>query len=339
MSETGGATSVFETRGLTVRYGRNVAISALDVECPAGAVGLLGPNGAGKSSLIKTVLGLVQPAAGSVTVLGHEIPRDAIEVRRCVGYMPESAVAFPGMTGFENVAYAGAIAGMPRGEARRRAHEVLEYVGCGEERYRMIEEYSQGMRQRIKLASALVHDPGLLLLDEPTNGLDPTGRSEILELIRDLGHAKKINVLLSSHLLDDVEAVCDDVLVLAQGQLKVAGSIAELKQRFAGERVRLTFEVGSVDSARFLELAARRGFQAFLPDPLDPSDCLVRIPPGSAPQSVLALALESGARVRRFVPRRASLEEVFLETIDPAAVAASGDPAAVAAGGDATGGR
>ena len=276
-------------------------------------MGLLGPNGAGKSSLIKAVLGLLKPGAGSIEVLGHEVPRHAIEVRRRVGYMPESAVAFPGMTGFENVAYAGSIAGMPRGEARRRAHEVLEYVGCGEERYRAIEEYSQGMRQRIKLASALVHDPGFLLLDEPTNGLDPSGRSEILALIKDLGHAKGINVLVSSHLLDDVEEVCDHVLVLARGELKVAGSIVELKKRFAGERVRLTIEG---DAARFVELALARGFEAILPDPLDPSECLVKLPAGADPGAALRIAIESGARVRRFVPRRASLEEVFLDTLD-----------------------
>jgi ABC-2 type transport system ATP-binding protein len=292
-----------------------VAISSLDADGPAGAVGLLGPKGAGKSSLIKAILGLLRPAAGRVVVLGHEVPRHAVEARRRVGYMPESAVAFPGMTGFENVAYAGAISGMPRGESRRRAHEVLEYVGCGEERYRAIEEYSQGMRQRIKLASALVHDPELLLLDEPTNGLDPSGRSEILELIRDLGHEKGINVLLSSHLLEDVEAVCDHVLVLARGELKAAGSIAELKHRFAGERVRVTVE-GS--AARFLELAAARGFETILPDPLDPSDCLVKLPDGAPPRSVLDVALEAQVRVRRFVPRRASLEEVFLESIEPA---------------------
>ena len=306
---------IFSARALTVRYGKNVAIPGLDLDCPAGAVGLLGPNGAGKSSLIKTVLGLVHPAAGSVEVLGLPVPKQAIEVRRRVGYMPESAVVFPGMTGFENVAYAGSIAGMPRGEARRRAHEVLEYVGCGEERYRQADEYSQGMRQRIKLASALVHDPEVLLLDEPTNGLDPTGRTEILELIRDLGHGKGMKLLLSSHLLDDVEAVCDHVVVLAKGVAKVSGKIAELKAQLAGERVRFTFQ-GS--GAKFLELAHARGLEAFHPDPLDPSECMVKLTPGFEPTKVLALALESGLRVRRFVPRRASLEEVFLDTLDRA---------------------
>ncbi|MBL8841727.1 MAG: ABC transporter ATP-binding protein [Planctomycetes bacterium] len=306
---------VFELDSLVVRYGRNVVIPGLTCAPPAGAVGLLGPNGAGKSSLIKTILGLVKPGGGRVKVLGFEVPRHALEVRRRVGYMPESAVVFPGMTGFENVAYAGAIAGMPRGEARRRAHEVLEYVGCGEERYRQVDEYSQGMRQRIKLASALVHDPELLLLDEPTNGLDPGGRTEILELVRALGHEKGMSILLSSHLLDDVEFVCDHVLLLARGELKAAGSIAELKARVAGQHVRLTLEG---DSARFLEVAREKGFEPRLPDPLDTSEWLVKLPEGAAPGAILALALANGVRVRRFVPRRASLEEVFLDTLEQA---------------------
>ncbi|MSR46182.1 MAG: ABC transporter ATP-binding protein [Planctomycetes bacterium] len=308
-------TALFELEGLVVRYGRNTVIPGLTVRVEPGAVGLLGPNGAGKSSLIKTILGLIKPGGGSVKVLGLDIPCDALEVRRRVGYMPESAVVFPGMTGIENVAYAGAIAGMPRGEARRRAHEVLEYVGCGEERYRSIDEYSQGMRQRIKLASALVHDPELLLLDEPTNGLDPGGRTEILELVRDLGHQKGMSILLSSHLLDDVESVCDHVLLLARGELKADGSIKELEARVAGEHVRMTLEG---DAARFLAQARERGFEPHLPDPLDPSECLVKLPAGATPGAILKLAIECGVRVRRFVPQRPSLETVFLDTLEQA---------------------
>ncbi len=314
-AEDRDARPMFELDGLVVRYGKNTVIPGLTVTLPAGAVGLLGPNGAGKSTLIKTILGLVKPGGGRVKVLGFEVPRHALEVRRRVGYMPESAVVFPGMTGIENVAYAGAIAGMPSGEARRRAHEVLEYVGCGEERYRQVDEYSQGMRQRIKLASALVHDPELLLLDEPTNGLDPNGRAEILELVRALGHEKKISILLSSHLLDDVEYVCDHVLLMARGELKASGKIVELKERMTGQHVRLTLEG---DCARFLAVAREHGFEPRLPDPLDTSECLVKLPADAAPGAVLKLALANGVRVRRFVPRRASLEEVFLDTLEQA---------------------
>jgi ABC-2 type transport system ATP-binding protein len=310
---------VFELAGLVVRYGSFTAIPGLDATVPPGAVGLLGPNGAGKSSLIKAALGLLEPAGGSIRVLGLDVPRQAIELRRRVGYMPESAVVFPSMTGVENVAYAGLLSGMPRGEARRRAHEVLEYVGCGEERYRSVDEYSQGMRQRIKLASALVHDPALLLLDEPTNGLDPDGRAEILALVRDLGHAKGMNVLLSSHVLDDVESVCDSILLLAKGQLRASGTIAELKERFArlaGERVRFTLD-GGADV--LVAAALARGFAAEQPDPLDPTECVVTLAPGDDSRVVLALALALGLRVRRFVPRRTSLEEVFLDTLETSA--------------------
>jgi len=307
--------ALFELDGLVVRYGRNVVIPDLTVRAEAGSIGLLGPNGAGKSSLIKTILGLVKPAGGRVRVLGFDVPRDALEVRRRVGYMPESAVVFPGMTGFENVAYAGAIAGMPSGEARRRAHEVLEYVGCGEERYRQVDDYSQGMRQRIKLASALVHDPEFLLLDEPTNGLDPGGRAEILELVRALGHEKGMSLLLSSHLLDDVEQVCDHVLLMARGELKASGAIRELKAKFTGATVRVTIEG---DAAGLVERARAQGIELRARDPLDASEWLVALPEGTPPTAILRLALQSGVRVRRFVPRRASLEEVFLETLESA---------------------
>jgi ABC-2 type transport system ATP-binding protein len=307
------AAPVFELDGLVIRYDRFTAIDGLDATIAPGPVGLLGPNGAGKSSLIKAALGLVKPAAGSIRVLGFEVPRQALEVRRRVGYMPENAVVFPGMTGFENVAYAGLIAGMPRGEARRRAHEVLEYVGAGEERYRDVDEYSQGMRQRIKLASALVHDPSLLMLDEPTNGLDPAGRAEILALIRDLGHVKGINVLFSSHVLDDVEAVCDSILLLVRGRLRAAGTIAQLKERFAGDRVRLTLDGGARE---FVEAARGRGIDAIQPDPLDADECLVRLEPGTDARLLLSIALERRLRVRRFVPRRTSLEEVFLDSLE-----------------------
>jgi ABC-2 type transport system ATP-binding protein len=221
---------------------------------------------------------------------------------------------------------------MPRGEARRRAHEVLEYVGAGEERYRDVDEYSQGMRQRIKLASALVHDPALLLLDEPTNGLDPAGRAEILALIRDLGHEKGINVLFSSHVLDDVESVCDSILLLARGQLRAAGTIAELKERFArlaGDRVRLTLDGGA---EAFVAAARARGIDASQPDLLDPDECLVRLAPGEDARFLLAIALELELRVRRFVPRRTSLEEVFLDSLETSA--ADADEVSGAAGAE-----
>lgn len=306
--------TVFSTHELAVHYGRFEAIPGLTLECPAGAVGLLGPNGAGKSSLLKALLGLVKPSGGTVEVLGMSVRKQALEARRRVGYMPEAAVHFPRLTGFENVAYAGRISGMPSGEARRRAHEVLEFVGLGEARYRSADEYSQGMRQRVKLACALVHDPDLLLLDEPTNGLDPGGRTEILALIRDLSHTKGLSVLLSSHLLFDVESVCDHVMVLQQGRLRLQGGLTEVKGSLAGARVQLKV-VGPVDE--LVEQLEGRGVAVFFPDEVERSSFMIRMPDGFAPVEVLRIAQALGCQVRRFVPREPTLEEIFLQSLTP----------------------
>jgi ABC-2 type transport system ATP-binding protein len=212
-------TAIIELSTLSVRYGARTALDGLDATIMGGAVGLLGPNGAGKSTLIKTLLGCCPPAAGRAKVLGEDVATHAFRLRRRVGYMPERDAAFPGLTGFQAVFYAGRLCGMPEADARRRAHEVLLFAGLEEARYREVSTYSTGMRQRVKLAQSLVHDPDLLFLDEPTNGLDPKGRREMLELIRELAHRKGIHVVLSSHLLRDVEEVCHSVVVLQGGKL------------------------------------------------------------------------------------------------------------------------
>ena len=205
-------------------------MSNVTASFPAGAVGLLGPNGAGKSTLIKTLLGFVVPDRGRMHVLGLDVARAPLDIRARVGYVPESDAHIPGMNAVSFVAYCGELAGLPRVDAVQRAHEVLFYVGLGEARYRNVETYSTGMKQRIKLAQALVHDPDLLFLDEPTNGMDPKGRDEMLELVHDLGHNKGVNLILSSHLLPDVEYACDHVVVIDKGAVAAAGPIAALKQ-------------------------------------------------------------------------------------------------------------
>src|SRR5262249_5655716 len=211
-------------------YGRSTALSDVTVSFAAGAVGLLGPNGAGKSTLLKALLGFIPPQKGRVRVLGLDVAASPIEIRGRVGYMPESDGHIPGMNAVSFVAYCGELAGLPRVDAMQRAHEMLFYVGLGEARYRNVETYSTGMKQRIKLAQALVHDPDLLFLDEPTNGMDPKGRDEMLELVRDLAHNKGVNLILSSHLLPDVEYTCEYVIVLDKGRMATEGPIAELKQ-------------------------------------------------------------------------------------------------------------
>ena len=176
-----------------------------------------GPNGAGKSTLLKSLLGFLVPEKGAMRVLGLDVATSPLEIRERIGYMPESDAHIPGMNAVSFVAYCGQLSGLPAVDAMQRAHEVLYYVGLGEARYRNVETYSTGMKQRIKLAQAIVHDPDLLFLDEPTNGMDPKGRDEMLELIHDLAHNKGVNLILSSHLLPDVEYTCDHVVVMDKG--------------------------------------------------------------------------------------------------------------------------
>src|SRR6267143_289497 len=215
---------------VSIRYGKEWALAEVSAAFPAGAVGLLGPNGAGKSTMLKALLGLLKPDSGRIRVLDLDVAAHPLEVRARIGYMPESDAQIPGMNAVSFVAYCGELSGLPRADAMQRAHEVLFYVGLGEARYRNLETYSTGMKQRIKLAQALVHDPDLLFLDEPTNGMDPKGRDEMLELVRDLARNKGVNLILSSHLLPDVEYTCDHVVVMDKGAIAAAGPIAALKQ-------------------------------------------------------------------------------------------------------------
>ncbi len=227
MSEVEDQTLV-EFRDLQVTYGLVEALSAVSGTFAAGPTGLLGPNGAGKTTLLKTLLGFLTPDQGGIQAFGLDPRFEPLEVRRRIGYMPEVDCHISGMTASAFVAFAGELSGLPRDEAISRSHEVLYYVGLGEARYRTLETYSTGMKQRVKLAQALVHDPDLLLLDEPTNGLDPQGREEMLALIRDVARRRQMSLILCSHLLHDVERVCERVIVLSQGRIAASGTIAEL---------------------------------------------------------------------------------------------------------------
>ena len=222
--------SIASVSDLTVRYGAKTVLEQFSLEIPEGCVGLLGPNGAGKTTLIKTLLGFVAPASGRAQVLGLDVATQGKSIRQKIGLMPEQDCHIPGMNAVTFVAYAGELAGMPPEQAMRRAHEVLEWCSLGEARYRNVETYSTGMRQRVKLAQALVHGPRLLFLDEPTNGLDPAGRDEMLELVRDVSHGKGLSVVVSSHLLPDIEKTCDSVVVMRRGEVVKQGPIAALKQ-------------------------------------------------------------------------------------------------------------
>ncbi|MBW3582277.1 MAG: ABC transporter ATP-binding protein [Euryarchaeota archaeon] len=219
--------------GLAVRYGKVRALLPTSFEIPKGTWALLGPNGAGKSTLIRAMLGLTQPSQGSVFVLGKNPAADPAGVRRRVGYMPESPALLPGLTGIQYVTLAAKLSGMNANAARRAAHVTVDDVGLGEARYRKVETYSTGMRNRVKLAQALVHDPELIILDEPTNGLDPDGRDAMLDLIRDLkGEGRSL--LMSSHILPEVRKVCDQAVILREGKVLHKGPLEDLAQDLGG---------------------------------------------------------------------------------------------------------
>ncbi len=224
---------MISTAALTKRYGTVTAVSDLTVDIPAGITGLIGANGAGKSTLIKMLLGLLTPTSGKAQVLGHDTGTDGVSIRERVGYMPEHDCLPPDMSATEFVVHMARMSGLPRAAARERTADTLRHVGLYEERYRPIGGYSTGMKQRVKLAQALVHDPQLIFLDEPTNGLDPTGRDEMLGLIRRIGTEFGISVLVSSHLLGELERTCDHVVVIDGGQLLRASSTAEITAKGA----------------------------------------------------------------------------------------------------------
>ncbi len=219
-----------ELKDIHFSYGPIKALDGIDLSIGEGACGLLGPNGAGKSTLLRILLGFLRPGRGEGRILGRDILHDQFAIRRLVGYMPEDDCLIPGLDAVTFTAYFGELSGMPRQEAMKRAHDVLFYVGLGEARYRLLETYSAGMKQRIKLAQALVHDPKLLFLDEPTSNLDPQGRREVLELIKDISSKKDIQVLISSHILSDIEFTCSNVVILNKGKIAAQGEIQALKQ-------------------------------------------------------------------------------------------------------------
>src|SRR5437762_2016587 len=230
-----------DLRDINRWYGKQQALCDVTLQMEPGRIGLLGPNGAGKSTLLKILLGLLPPSSGSGSVLGHELLGSGPALRRALGYMSEADALLPGMCGADYVALAGELYGMPRKQARRRAHEVLTCLDLGDARYRMLEEYSTGMKQRLKLAQALVHDPPVLLLDEPTSGLDPAGRDAMLRLLFSLGRDHGKSFLLSTHLLGDVERVCDRVVILDHGKVLLEGPVASLRAR-RQDRYRLQVE-------------------------------------------------------------------------------------------------
>ncbi|HXG61043.1 MAG TPA: ABC transporter ATP-binding protein [Planctomycetota bacterium] len=299
---------IIELDAVTKHYGGVRALDGLSATLSEGVIGLLGPNGAGKSTLLKVLLGLVRLSSGRARVLGLDARRHSRSIRRQVGYMPEDDCTIAGLSGVQSVAFAGELAGLPPRTALRRAHEMLDYVGVTEERYREVQTYSTGMKQRVKLAQAIIHAPSLVFLDEPTSGLDPQGRERMLALIRSLFARSRVSVVVSTHILQDVEACCDSVLILAKGRALVNGRLADLRQsvdsslfvRFAG------------DGSAFAKALQGLGCAA---EPAGPEELRVSGDPQGLPERIFRAARESRAVVRQLAAGRTSLEEIFLKAV------------------------
>ncbi|MFL5243311.1 MAG: ABC transporter ATP-binding protein [Gemmataceae bacterium] len=297
--------SLLELRDLSRFYGKFQALSGINLRLPPGRIGLLGPNGAGKSSLLKILLGLIPPSSGSGSVLGHKLGSAGVVLRRSIGYMPEADALLPGLRGSEYVSLAGELYGMSRREAQRRAHEVLTYLELEDARYRKLEEYSTGMKQRIKLAQALVHDPPLLLLDEPTSGLDPAGREAMLHLLAALGRDHGKSMILSTHLLGDVERVCDTVVILDHGRVLQQGKVASLRTR-RQDRYRLQIEG---ESKAFIEDLCLEG--ARIVHDNQEGNLRVAVPEGWVTRNFFTLADHHGILLRGLQPDDEDLDELF----------------------------
>jgi ABC-2 type transport system ATP-binding protein len=301
---------MIDLQNMKVAYGSFLALKGITLSMEGGAVGLLGPNGAGKSTLIKALLGLLECSFDRGALLGCDVGRAGLDIRKKVGYAPEHDCHIPGMNGFEYVSYAGRLVGMPSRDARRRAHEVLEYVGLGEARYRSVDGYSTGMRQRVKVAQALVHDPELLILDEPTNGFDPKGREDVLDLIYDVSHNKEMHLLLSSHLLKDVEKTCDSVILLKDGEVARSGRIEELKAR--SDKI-FDIEVRG-DREEFRAAAAEAGWRYQFENTRGMGKLFVPLEVRTA--EIFGLSRRLGFQLRTLVPAEESLEDLFLKSVE-----------------------
>ena len=293
---------------ITKDYGRLRALDAVSLSISSAVTGLLGPNGAGKTTLIKVLLGLVRVTSGSGQVLGHELTRQARAIRSQVGYMPEDDCYIAGLSGVEMLRFAARLSGLPSVEALRRAHEILDFCGIEQERYRDVGTYSSGMRQKLKFAQAIVHDPPFLILDEPTSGLDPEEREAMLDRIRVLVSRAGKSVLISTHILPDVQTVCDTVIILARGRVRVVERLEVLTVPASP-----AFEVRVFGQPDLLvERIRREGFEV----QQDNQGTLTLVDADQqAARRVWTWAREVGVGIRSFTAARNSLEEIFLEAV------------------------
>jgi ABC-2 type transport system ATP-binding protein len=306
--------------GVVKRYGNRTVLDGVSLEVTPGITGLVGPNGAGKSTLVRSILGLVRLAAGSVRVFGLDPAREPRRVRSLMGVVPEDECSVPGLSGVEMVRYAARLCGLPGTESLRRAHEVLDWCDAGQERYRPVETLSVGTRQKVAFAAAIVHDPRMVILDEPTNGLDPLERRAMLGRLVTLARDHGKTVLVSTHVLPDVQSICDRVVVLARGRVRLTGAIDELT-RPATPTHRLEGD-GPLDA--LARLLTARGLPARLAagDAVGGAGPLLLEPPGPDRIGLVwASARDAGVVIRSLEPAHRPLEEVFVQTLRAAEVA------------------
>lgn len=290
---------------LTKHFHEVVALNKFSAEIPEGTVGVLGPNGAGKTTLIKILLGLIKSTSGSATIFGEDIVTSGVEIRQKIGYMPEQECYIPDLNAVEYVAHFAQLVGLPRKDALQRAHEVLYYVGLEESRYRKLKTYSMGMKQRVKLAQALAHDPDTIFVDEPTNGMDPSGRDEMLDMLLALANEDGKNIIMSSHLLPDVEKVCKHVIVINKGKLLANGEINELKKT---DRQTITVRVKNnpqklVDALTSHNISATLGKNE------------VKVTHSGKSEDILKIIQQNDLQLRYFGQSTDSLEDFFMKLL------------------------
>ena len=302
--------TVIELQGLEVRFGGRPILKGLNASLSGRCIGLLGPNGAGKTTLLHTILGFHPPSAGTARIFGKDIQTHAREIRGQMGYMPENDAFISGMTAVRFIRLMGEISGLPSERSLERAHEALFYVGLGEARYRKVETYSLGMKQLAKLAQALVHGPRLIFLDEPTNGLDPDARERMLRLIHDIRDTGEVNIILSSHLLRDVEECCDEVLVLKGGTI---ATYCNLEEERRGNRRFLELETRGGDTESFTAAVEALGVEMAT---AGKTKVKLVLPEGIEVRDLYRLAAERQVQIRHLDYKKDSLQDIFLKAME-----------------------
>jgi ABC-2 type transport system ATP-binding protein len=302
-------TPVIELDGLEVRFGNRAILRGLNGSLSGRSIGLLGPNGAGKTTLLHTLLGFHKPSNGTARIFGHDIQRDGRKIRTLIGDMPENEAFVAGMTAVRLVRLMAELSGLPPQTALERAHEALYYVGLGEARYRKVETYSLGMKQMVKLAQAIVHGPRLIFLDEPTNGLDPSHRARMLRLIREIRDTGEVHLILSSHLLRDVEECCEEVLILKDGQVAHYCNLEE--ERKANKKF-IELEVRG-DNSGFAADVGKLGVEYALQGN---RKIKMVLPPGLEIRQLYEAAAAREVQIRRLTYKRDSLQDIFLKAME-----------------------